>query len=108
MLLVLGAACVITYAQTGHFRIGSYGGMLLISKGLMVASPLPPENSMSALNWVADETKPAQVALSGTSSIPLKVLMVSQYTTSSTSLQKKLGILEKREPARKPEVVAST
>jgi thioredoxin reductase (NADPH) len=34
--------------------------------------------------------------------------LVFQYTTSSTSLQKKLGVLEKREPARKPEVVAST
>jgi hypothetical protein len=78
-LLVLGAACMVTYAQTGHFRIASYGGMSLLGKGLMVASPLPPERPMSVLNWVADETKPAQVAVRGTPSIPLKMLMVRQY-----------------------------
>jgi thioredoxin reductase (NADPH) len=34
--------------------------------------------------------------------------LVFQYTTSSTSLQKKLGVWENPETARKPEVVAST
>jgi hypothetical protein len=77
--LVLGGACMITYAQTGHFRIGSYGGMSLLGKGLMIASPLQPDRPMSVLNWVADETRPAQVAVRGTSSILLKMLMQRQY-----------------------------
>ena len=77
--LVLGAACMVTYAQTGHFGIGSEGGIGLLGKGLMVASPLPPDRPMSDLNWVAHETKPAQIALRDTSSVLLKMLMVRQY-----------------------------
>jgi hypothetical protein len=77
--LVFISACAITYMQTSHFRISSYGGMSLLGKGLMVAVPLPVSNSFSSLNWVPDETKPARLELDRAPSLHIEMLLLVQY-----------------------------
>jgi hypothetical protein len=77
--LVMITACTITYAQTDHFRIGSYGGMSLLGKGLMIATPLPSDSPLSSLNWIPEETKPAQLEVARAPSLYFKMMLLRQY-----------------------------
>jgi hypothetical protein len=63
----------------GHFRVGSYGGMSLLGKGLVLAQPLPDNSSFKSANWVAEEVRPTQKALAQIQDPILKALVVRQY-----------------------------
>ncbi len=79
LVVVFTGACSITYAQTGHFRIGSFAGFTLLGKGLLAAKPLPAEHPLSSLNWISAEVEPAQLELDRAPSVIFKMLMSLQY-----------------------------
>ena len=78
-IVLLFAAAASNYSQNGEFRIGSWGGVALLGKGLVSATPLPPADKLSRFNWIPPKTSPARVALRDVHSLPLKMLLVRQY-----------------------------
>ena len=79
VVLVLSMTAASNYKHNGDFRIGSWGGVSLLGKGLVLAQPLPKEHPLSALNWVSQETAPAREALFDTDDLHLRMLINRQY-----------------------------
>jgi hypothetical protein len=96
--IVLFGACAISYAKTGYFRLGSYGGMSLLGKGLMIAAPLPPNHPFSSLNWIPEEIEAAQLELRHAPSLHLEILMLDEYY-EYLRWDKMLSEFERRWPA---------
>jgi hypothetical protein len=96
--IVLIGACAATYAHTGHFRIGSWGGMSLFGKGLMIAAPLPPNHPLSSLNWIPEETKHAQLELGRAPSLHFKILELDEYYEYLRWSPKMRGEFDRRWP----------
>jgi hypothetical protein len=76
---ILCIAAASNHAYNGQFRIGSWGGVSLLGKGLLLAAPLPEDNSLSKFNWIPAKTRPARQSLDNTSDLALKMLMTRQY-----------------------------
>ena len=45
----------------------------------MIATPLPPNHPLNSLNWIPEETKPAQLELERAPSLHFKTLELQQY-----------------------------
>ncbi|MGY8662687.1 hypothetical protein Q3C01_09995 [Bradyrhizobium sp. UFLA05-109] len=63
--------------RNGQFRIGSWGGMSLLGRGLVVAKPVQPSDESTA--WIAEEVAPVRQALDRIHDPILKMLVVRQY-----------------------------
>jgi hypothetical protein len=63
----------------GQFRIGSFEGMSLLGKGLVLAQPLPYYSKFKAADWVAETVLPVRITLAQIHNPILKALVVRQY-----------------------------
>ena len=78
-LLALSIAAASNLHRNGDFRIGSWGGVSLLGKGLVLASPLPPANPMSRFNPLAEVTSRARATLDEIENPVLAMLVTRQY-----------------------------
>jgi hypothetical protein len=78
-LLALSIAAGSNLHRNGDFRIGSWGGVSLLGKGLILASPLPPTHPMSRFNPLAEVTSRARATLDEVQDPILKMLITRQY-----------------------------
>jgi hypothetical protein len=78
-LLALSIAAGSNLHRNGDFRIGSWGGVALLGKGLVLASPLPPTYAMSHFNPLAEVTSRARATLDEIQDPILKMLITRQY-----------------------------
>jgi hypothetical protein len=78
-LLALGVAAASSHQTNGAFRIGSWGGVSLLGKGLLLAQPLQEEHPLAELNWIAPHTNPAREAVFGTDGLWMRMLITRQY-----------------------------
>jgi len=79
VLALCAAAAASNQIRHGRFEIGSYGGMSLLGKGLVLAAPLPEGERLAFLNPVADLMTPARQTLERTDGFVLRALIARQY-----------------------------
>lgn len=78
-LVPLSIAAGSNLYRNGDFRIGSWGGVSLLGKGLVLASPLPPAHPMSRFNPLAETTSRARATLDQIQDPILRMLVTQQY-----------------------------
>jgi hypothetical protein len=85
LLAIVPAALALSIAagsnlyRHGDFRIGTWGGVSLLGKGLVLASPLPAADPMSRFNSLAEATSKARATLDEIEDPVLSMLVTRQY-----------------------------
>jgi hypothetical protein len=77
--IISGVAATSNLLHNGSFSIGSWGGVSLLGKGLVLARPLPASDRLAQLNWTSDVARPVREALAQIHNPILETLVVRQY-----------------------------
>lgn len=75
----LGTAAASNYYRNGEFRIGSWAGVSLLGKGLLVARPTPPGDPLSQFNWISSHSGLAYASVDEITDPHLRMLVQRQY-----------------------------
>lgn len=75
LLLVATSNAVVN----GDFRVGSWGGMSILGKGLVLARPLPADSPAAELDWIGQETMEVGPALDRIDNPVLRALAARSY-----------------------------
>jgi hypothetical protein len=79
LVLCYAAGASSNLHRHGHFRIGSYAGMSLLGRGVVLAQPLSENSSFKSADWIVEAVLPVRNALAQIQHPILKALVVRQY-----------------------------
>jgi hypothetical protein len=65
--------------RNGQFRVGSWGGMSLLGRGLVLAKPVQSSSEFGSIAWIAEAVAPVRQALERIHDPILKMLILRQY-----------------------------
>ncbi len=72
-------ASMSNFVRHGKFAIGSWGGMSLLGKGLVLAKLLPNSAPLAEINWLAERAEPVRAAVDRIGNPVLRALVGRQY-----------------------------
>lgn len=72
-------ASMSNFVRHGEFAIGSWGGMSLLGKGLVLSKPLPNSAALAETNWLAERAEPVRAAVNRIGNPVLRALVARQY-----------------------------
>jgi len=79
MALISGLAATSNLIHNGSFAIGSWGGVSILGKGLVLARPLPDGDPQAQLNWTSAVTLPVREVLGRVENPFLRAMIQRQY-----------------------------
>jgi hypothetical protein len=79
IMIACGGAAASNWVHNGSYSIGSWGGVSLLGKALVLAEPLPADSDLARLNWTGTIGNDVRSALNRIESPILKALAARQY-----------------------------
>ena len=79
IIVCLVVAAASNLRHNGEFRVGSWSGVSMLGKSLIIARPLPAEEPGAVLNWIPEKTSQARKSLERLDDLALRMLVQRQY-----------------------------